>query len=242
MAQSESALFTVTPKSLSALTVIFLVLAVFFALLNGQKVKALRANAAQFQVLLHPAAFCIVRARFIHLVQPLLPSIEIRIANELAVRPAQVAATIALLDGGATVPFVARYRKEATGGLDDAQLRTLHERLGYLRELEDRRAAVLKSIEEQELRLTKREIEQRVMSVVGYKQITWAAYRSKYLDGVLIFLDDDDPVLLRVRGALDISAPRFAHIMTQTKTGRAASPSNEDDWRTAVRRLAMLGR
>jgi protein Tex len=78
-----------------------------------------------------------------------LPSIEIRIANELAVRPAQVAATIALLDGGATVPFVARYRKEATGGLDDAQLRTLHERLAYLRALEERREAVLKSIQEQ---------------------------------------------------------------------------------------------
>ena len=79
----------------------------------------------------------------------LLPPIEIRLANELAVRPAQVEATIALLDGGATVPFIARYRKEATGGLDDAQLRTLHERLGYLRALEERRAAVLKSIEEQ---------------------------------------------------------------------------------------------
>ncbi|HWL62133.1 MAG TPA: Tex family protein [Steroidobacteraceae bacterium] len=79
----------------------------------------------------------------------MLPPIEIRLANELAVRPAQVEATIALLDGGATVPFIARYRKEATGGLDDAQLRTLHERLGYLRALEERRAAVLKSIEEQ---------------------------------------------------------------------------------------------
>ena len=78
----------------------------------------------------------------------LLP-IEIRIANELAVKPAQVVATIALLDGGATVPFVARYRKEATGGLDDAQLRTLSERLVYLRALEERREAVLKSIEEQ---------------------------------------------------------------------------------------------
>jgi len=82
-------------------------------------------------------------------VPSLLPPIEIRLANELAVRPAQVEATIALLDGGATVPFIARYRKEATGGLDDAQLRTLHERLGYLRALEERRAAVLKSIEEQ---------------------------------------------------------------------------------------------
>ncbi|MGH8302576.1 MAG: Tex family protein [Steroidobacteraceae bacterium] len=75
--------------------------------------------------------------------------IEIRIAAELAVRPQQVIAAVALLDEGATVPFIARYRKEATGGIDDAQLRTLQERLGYLRELEERRAAVLKSIEEQ---------------------------------------------------------------------------------------------
>ena len=62
-------------------------------------------------------------------------SISQRIADELSVREAQVAATVELLDGGATVPFVARYRKEATGGLDDAQLRTLDERLRYLREL-----------------------------------------------------------------------------------------------------------
>jgi uncharacterized protein len=71
------------------------------------------------------------------------------IANELAVREAQVRAAVDLLDGGATVPFIARYRKEVTGGLDDAQLRTLEERLGYLRELEDRRAAILESIESQ---------------------------------------------------------------------------------------------
>ncbi|MBI3771919.1 MAG: RNA-binding transcriptional accessory protein [Gammaproteobacteria bacterium] len=76
-------------------------------------------------------------------------SIEQRIAGELGVREAQVIATVQLLDEGATVPFVARYRKEVTGGLDDTQLRTLHERLGYLRELEERRATVLKSIEEQ---------------------------------------------------------------------------------------------
>jgi uncharacterized protein len=76
-------------------------------------------------------------------------TIESRIAAELAVKPPQVMAAVALLDGGATVPFIARYRKEATGGLDDTQLRTLQERLGYLRELEERRAAVLKSIEEQ---------------------------------------------------------------------------------------------
>jgi uncharacterized protein len=79
----------------------------------------------------------------------MLPSIESRIAAELSVRPAQVAATVALIDEGATVPFIARYRKEATGGLDDTQLRTLSERLVYLRELEERRAVILKSIEEQ---------------------------------------------------------------------------------------------
>ncbi len=72
-----------------------------------------------------------------------------QIAAELKVRPAQVNAAVELLDGGATVPFIARYRKEATDGLDDTQLRDLEARLGYLRELEDRRAAVLKSIDEQ---------------------------------------------------------------------------------------------
>jgi uncharacterized protein len=76
-------------------------------------------------------------------------AIESRIAAELGVKSPQVLAAVALLDGGATVPFIARYRKEATGGLDDAQLRTLQERLAYLRELEERRSAVLKSIEEQ---------------------------------------------------------------------------------------------
>ncbi len=72
-----------------------------------------------------------------------------KIADELGVREQQVDATVALLDGGATVPFVARYRKEVTGGLDDAQLRTLEERLSYLRELEDRRTAILNSVREQ---------------------------------------------------------------------------------------------
>jgi len=72
-----------------------------------------------------------------------------KIATELGVREQQVDATVALLDGGATVPFVARYRKEVTGGLDDAQLRTLEERLSYLRELEDRRTAILNSVREQ---------------------------------------------------------------------------------------------
>ncbi|HEY0816496.1 MAG TPA: Tex family protein [Pseudonocardia sp.] len=76
-------------------------------------------------------------------------TIRQRIADELGVRPHQVAAAVDLLDGGATVPFIARYRKEATGTLDDTQLRTLEERLGYLRELEDRRVAVLEEIRRQ---------------------------------------------------------------------------------------------
>ena len=77
--------------------------------------------------------------------------ILLQIAAELKVRPAQVNAAVELLDGGATVPFIARYRKEATDGLDDTQLRDLEARLAYLRELEERRAAVLKSIEERGL-------------------------------------------------------------------------------------------
>ena len=79
----------------------------------------------------------------------MLPSIQSRISTELGVREQQVAAAVDLLDGGATVPFIARYRKEATGSLDDAQLRTLEERLRYLRELEDRRKVILDSVREQ---------------------------------------------------------------------------------------------
>jgi uncharacterized protein len=76
-------------------------------------------------------------------------SIESRIAQDISASVPQVAAAVLLLDEGATVPFIARYRKEATGGLDDTQLRNLQERLIYLRELEERRLAVLTSIEEQ---------------------------------------------------------------------------------------------
>jgi uncharacterized protein len=76
-------------------------------------------------------------------------NINRRIAEELGVHEQQVGATVALLDEGATVPFIARYRKEITGSLDDAQLRALEERLNYLRELEDRRAAILNSVREQ---------------------------------------------------------------------------------------------
>jgi uncharacterized protein len=76
-------------------------------------------------------------------------SIDRKIADELGVRERQVTAVVELLDGGATVPFIARYRKEATGALDDAQLRTLQERLRYLRELEERRAVILESVRSQ---------------------------------------------------------------------------------------------
>ena len=77
-----------------------------------------------------------------------MANINRQIAQELGVREEQISATVELLDGGATVPFVARYRKEITGGLDDAQLRTLEERLTYLRELEERRVAILNSVRE----------------------------------------------------------------------------------------------
>lgn len=77
-------------------------------------------------------------------------SIDARIAQELSIQEKQVNSAVQLLDEGATVPFISRYRKEVTGGLDDTQLRQLEERLGYLRELEDRRDVILKSISEQE--------------------------------------------------------------------------------------------
>lgn len=83
-----------------------------------------------------------------------------RIADELNVQQRQVEAAVALLDEGSTVPFISRYRKEVTGGLDDTQLRNLEERLTYLREMEDRRDTILKSIAEQE-KLTP-ELEQQI--------------------------------------------------------------------------------
>ncbi|MFT4811779.1 MAG: hypothetical protein ACI9W3_000301 [Marinoscillum sp.] len=78
-----------------------------------------------------------------------MDSIFTRIAQELNIRPQQVQASVALLDDGATVPFISRYRKEVTGALDDTQLRNLEERLRYLREMEDRRSTIIKSIDEQ---------------------------------------------------------------------------------------------
>ena len=76
-------------------------------------------------------------------------AVHAQIAAELGVKPWQVKAAVGLLDGGSTVPFIARYRKEATGTLDDTQLRDLEERLRYLRELADRRRAVLEAIDAQ---------------------------------------------------------------------------------------------
>ena len=76
-------------------------------------------------------------------------TIENQLALELKVRPEQIQSAVALLDGGATVPFIARYRKEATGNLDDIQLRELEARLAYLRELQARRETVIQSIREQ---------------------------------------------------------------------------------------------
>src|SRR3954462_8354288 len=89
------------------------------------------------------------RRRYGIVTTPLVGSIEGRIAEELGVRERQVKAAVELLDGGSTVPFIARYRKEATEMLDDTQLRTLEERLRYLREMEERRTAILESIRSQ---------------------------------------------------------------------------------------------
>ncbi|MEO1505971.1 MAG: Tex-like N-terminal domain-containing protein, partial [Pseudomonadota bacterium] len=78
-----------------------------------------------------------------------MKSISAALAADVGVRENQITAAVTLLDEGSTVPFIARYRKEATDGLDDAQLRKLEERLRYRREMEERRAAILKSVEEQ---------------------------------------------------------------------------------------------
>ena len=85
-----------------------------------------------------------------------------QIALELSIRPEQVQAAVTLLDDGATVPFISRYRKEVTGSLDDTILRNLEERLAYLRELEERKLTILKSIKEQE-KLTP-ELEKAILS------------------------------------------------------------------------------
>ncbi|WMT91500.1 Tex family protein [Pelagibacterium sp. H642] len=160
------------------------------------------------------------------------------IASEISARPEQVAAAVELLDGGATVPFVARYRKEVTGGLDDAQLRTLETRLAYLRELEARRAAIVQSIEAQgkltdELAAqiarvtTKAELEdiylpykpkRRTKAEIARERGLEPLADALFADRSLIppteaqkFLSDDVPdAKAALEGARDILAERFA--------------------------------
>ncbi|MFO0335521.1 MAG: Tex family protein [Pseudomonadota bacterium] len=108
-----------------------------------------------------------------------LAAVESRLATELSVRPAQVAAAVQLLDEGSTVPFIARYRKEATGGLDDAQLRTLEERLAYLRELEERRGAILESIRSQGKLTPELEASIRAADAKQRLEDLYAPYRPK---------------------------------------------------------------
>ncbi len=106
-------------------------------------------------------------------------TISERIAQELGVNPRQVEAAVKLLDEGATVPFIARYRKEATGGLDDTQLRSLEERLVYLRELEERRDTVLKSIAEQDKLTADLEAAVRAADTKTRLEDLYAPYRPK---------------------------------------------------------------
>src|ERR1700743_1490299 len=146
-------------------------------------------------------------------------SIESRLASELAVKPQQVAAAVALLDAGSTVPFIARYRKEATEGLDDTQLRALEERLGYLRELEERRASILKSIEEQgkltpELKAavesadTKQRLEDLYLPYKPKRRTKAMIAREAGLDGLAAALLAD-PTLVPEEVALTYIKPAF---------------------------------
>ncbi|HEX8757883.1 MAG TPA: Tex family protein [Steroidobacteraceae bacterium] len=160
-----------------------------------------------------------------------MASIESRIAAELAAKPQQVIAAVALLDEGATVPFIARYRKEATGGLDDAQLRTLQERLVYLRELEERRAAVLKSIEEQgkltpELRQTleaadtKQRLEDLYLPFKPKRRTKAQIAREAGLDLLARALLDDP--------ALDPQAEAVRYLKEPFTTGQGENPGVPD--------------
>ncbi|MCB9919604.1 MAG: RNA-binding transcriptional accessory protein [Planctomycetes bacterium] len=149
-----------------------------------------------------------------------------RISEELDVSKRQIEAAIELFDGGATVPFVARYRKEATGGLDDAQLRALSERLLYLRELEDRRAAILTSIESQgkltdalraslERAITKTELEDLYLPYRPIRRTKATIAREAGLEPLARALFEDptqDPVAMAAnyvdadRGVADVDA------------------------------------
>lgn len=110
-------------------------------------------------------------------------TIEQLIAGELSVRAQQVAATLELLDGGNTIPFVARYRKEVTGSLDEEQIRTISERAQYLRNLEARRQEILESITAQE-KLTP-ELESQIQAAVKMQELEdlYLPYRPKNAPG-----------------------------------------------------------
>jgi len=106
-------------------------------------------------------------------------NISEKIAQELSVKISQVEAAIALLDEGSTVPFIARYRKEATGGLDDLQLRDLEVRLRYLRELEERREAILASIAEQQKLTPELEVQIRAADTKTELEDLYLPYKQK---------------------------------------------------------------
>ena len=102
---------------------------------------------------------------------------------------------------------------------------------------------LLRQTEERQLKLSARDLEQMVIAQASYKSETWTTYRSKYLDNALVFSDDDDPVLLRVRGAVAMAPERFAQLMTQTKVRASAGQADtEESWREQLRTLAALGR
>ena len=152
-----------------------------------------------------------------------LRSIITRIAVEIGARPLQVQSAIDLLDDGATVPFIARYRKEVTGGLDDTQLRNLEERLGYLRELEDRRAAVIESIRgqgkldealEAKLRAadTKAEVEDLYLPYKPKRRTRGEIARERGLEPLANLIFDDRSVVPSV-----VAAPFVAGEVTDVK-------------------------
>ena len=129
----------------------------------------------------------------------MLPSIESRIAEELGVHPSQVKAAVQLLDEGATVPFIARYRKEVTGNLDEVKILSIQEKLEYHRELEERRSTVLDSIKEQgklspelqakiEKTLDKSELEDLYLPYKPKRKTKASVAREKGLEPLAMFL------------------------------------------------------
>ncbi len=160
------------------------------------------------------------------------------IGQEIGATAAQVAAAAKLLDEGATVPFIARYRKEATGGLDDTQLRNLSDRLTYLREFDDRRAAILKSIGEQDkltaelakaidAATTKSELEDIYLPYKPKRRTKAMIAREKGLEPLrdaILANRDKDPEVARCRLCWEKTSP------TQRKLSRARATSSPRSW------------